>query len=128
MSLSYRARVIAAAQDRIPSRGTLRFVPPDRYLPVLRKTREAYSPQAATDGLNSVNVLRNKRLATSLVASETVRPPIETSPQLPDRAAGVLEDIDTSMGHVNPARRFAVSRRNVATFRFQKRYLGALKG
>ena len=60
MSLSYCACVIAALQGRIPSEGALRFVPPDRYFPALRKTLDTFLPQAATDGLNLVSALCNK--------------------------------------------------------------------
>ena len=94
--MSYRARVIAAAQDRIPSEDTLRFVQPEHYLPVLRSAFEAYSPQAASDGLKFVDVLCYKSDLPRSAArwKQSVRSPKEPPPQLSGRAAGVLVEIE----------------------------------
>ena len=119
MSSSYRAHVFAAVQNHIPSEDTLRFLPPEYYLPALRSALEAYSPQAAPDGLESMDVLCNKsNLPRPEVRwKQSVHPPNEPSPQLPDRAAGVLEEIATATIHVDAARRAAVFRRGVMAFR-----------
>ena len=117
--MSYRARVIAAAQDRIPSKDTLRCAQPEHYLPVLRSAFEAYSPQAASDGLKFADVLCNKGDLPRPAArwKQSVRSPKEPSPQLSGRAAGALEEIVTAISHVDAAHRAVVFRRNVATFR-----------
>ena len=122
MSLLYRARVIAAAQDRAPSEDTLRFVQPEHYLPVLRGAFEAYSPQAASDGLKFVDVLC-KQIDLPRPAArwkQSVHSPKEPPPQLSDRPAGDLGENVTAMSHVNAAHRSAVFRRNVAAFRHQQ--------
>ena len=88
---------------------------------------EAYSPQAASDGLEFVNVPCNKRHLPRPAArwQQSVCPPTEPPPELPDRAAGILEEIVTATSHVDAAHRAAVFRRNVMSFRLQQWYLSA---
>ena len=125
--MAYRARLIAAVQNHIPSEDTLRLLPPEHYLLAIRGALEAYSPQAASDGLEFVDVLCNKsNLPRPAVRwKQPARPPAGPPPQLPDRAAAASEEIDAAMGHVDAAYRAAVFRRNVMSFRLQRWYLGA---
>ena len=82
MSLSYRARVIAAAQDGVPSEDFLRVAQPESYLPVLRRAFAAYSSEAASDGLKFADVLCSKSNLPRPASrwKQPARPPHETSP------------------------------------------------
>ena len=120
--MSRRARTVAAVQNHIPSEDALRFVPPGHYLPALSSALEAYSFQAAPDGLEFVTALCNKSDLPRPAArwKQSAHPPHEPTPQLSDRAAGVLGEIVTATGHVDAARRAAVFRRSVMSFRLQQ--------
>ena len=57
MSLSHCARVLGASLKGAPAEDVLRLAHPPQYLHVLKSAYDAYSPQAAYDGLEFVNLL-----------------------------------------------------------------------
>ena len=103
MSSSHRARAIDAAMRGVPPEDVLRLVHPAHYLPSLKCMRDAYSTQAAYDGLELVKTL-------SLQPRNPVRPAPHwrravrregAGPQaLSGRATGELEAVVKVMGHV----------------------------
>ena len=127
MSLSFRARVIDATHCGVPSGDVIRWARPVHFIPALKFARDAYSPQAARDGMEFVRTL-HLRANTARPASRwkrSVRKGGAGSPLLSDRAAGVSEEVARVMGDVKVDCRRAVFGRHVMTFQFQGWFLGA---
>ena len=102
MSASYRARVLGAAYRGVPAEDVLRLVHPSQYLRVLKHAFDAYSPQAATDGLEFVTVLPHKSKGPARPAAawrREIRRGQESSKMLSERATGTLREIAKVVGN-----------------------------
>ena len=96
MTLSYCTRVLGATDKGVPAEDVLRLVHPAHYLRVFKSAFDAYSPQAANNRLEFVNML-------PLKSPDIVRPAAtwrrearrgqEGSKMLSERATGVLQEI-----------------------------------
>ena len=96
MSLSYRARVLGATYKGVPAEDVLRLAHPAQYLRAPKYASDAYSPQAATDGLEFVNVSPLKSPSAARPAAAWRRRTHrdqEGAEMLPDRATGMLQEI-----------------------------------
>ena len=128
--MSYRARTIDAAASGAPPEDVLRLAHPAHYLPVLTCTHDAYSPQAANDGMEFVKMLSALSKNPWRPAPHwrcAVRRDGQGPKALPERATGTLAEVAEVMGKVKADCRRAVFGRGVRTFRFQGWYLGVAK-
>ena len=98
-------------------------VRPPQYLPLLKSAHEAYSPQAAFDGMEFVKLLPfQSPHAVSPAAAwrRELRREGDGSELLPERATGMLEEIANVMDKVKADCRRAVFGRRLLPLRFQE--------
>ena len=128
MTLSYRARALGSADKGVPADDVLRLVHPARHLQVLKSAFDAYSSQAANDGLEFVNMLPLKSPDVVCPAAAWRREAHrgqKGSKMTSERGAGALQEIAEVMENARTVCRRAVFVCRLFAFNFQKRFLRA---
>ena len=127
MSSPYRARAIDATARGVPAEYVLRLARPAQYLEASKSTRDAYSSQAANDGLNVAKLLPRKSSNQARPAAcwrREILPAGAESDKLPERAAGMLQGVVNVMGKAKPDCRTAGFGRRMLAPPFPERVPG----
>ena len=122
MPLSQRARILSAKQAGPPAEDVLRFVHPEKYLPVSKSAYCADAPQAARDGLEFASILSGKFdiLRPKASRKNRIRQVESGGPSSSGRAPGALGEVMKVADLIPPEDRSKVSMCRILTGRLQR--------
>ena len=125
MFLSRRVRALRAQEKGAPAEDVLRIVHPINYVKVLDQVRQAFSSEAANEGIAFVKMMSDKWEGPVRPAFRWKRTVSEDNPgsRASDRATGVLAGAADIVDTIKDSRRQAAFGRKVLTFHARAMYL-----